>query len=140
MGFENLSRAPDVRQSSDRSFGIVFGGFFLIVALLPLLRTGGLPRVWALLVSAVFFLVAVVAPRLLSPLNDLWLRLGSLLHRVVSPIVLGMLFFLVVTPTGLVMRLLGRDLLTLRRDPREKSYWIARRPPGPPPDSFQNQF
>lgn len=128
-----------VTSASDRSFGIVFTIFFAIVGLLPLLGSHPV-RIWALVVSSVFLLLALLAPKSLAPLNKLWTKLGALLHRVVSPIALGVLFFLVVTPTGLFMRLFGKDPLRLRLDPSAKSYWIERAPPGPDAESLKNQF
>jgi len=98
------------------------------------------PRSWASAVAAGFALVALLAPRLLRPLNQAWFRFGMLLHRVVSPLVMGLLFFVTVTPIGLLMRLTGKDPLRLRFDPAADSYWIDREPPGPPPDSMRNQF
>jgi len=125
--------------SSDRAFGIVFTIFFAIVGLLPLLGSHPV-RIWALVVSSIFLLLALLAPNSLAPLNKLWTKLGALLHRVVSPIALGVLFFLVVTPTGLLMRLFGKDPLRLRLDRSAKSYWIERAPPGPDAESLKNQF
>jgi hypothetical protein len=124
---------------SDRSFGLVIGGALGIVGLLPL-RDGGELRVWALIAAAPFVLLALVHPRWLHPLNVGWMRFGAVLNTVVSPIVMGVVFFLIVTPMGLVMRALGKDLLRLRRDPAARSYWIDRTPPGPAPESMRNQF
>lgn len=128
-----------VQSSSDRSFGIVFTVFFAIIGLLPLLHGHGL-RLWALAVSAVFLLLALLFPACLAPLNRLWTKFGMLLHHIVSPLALGILFFLVVTPIGLVMRLFGKDPLRLRLDRSASSYWIERTPPGPTADSLKNQF
>lgn len=139
MSHENLVPKEFVRASSDRSFGIVFGVVFLIVAVLPLFLSGGI-RVWAAIASASFFLVAFVLPKLLAPLNRLWIRFGLLLHHIVSPVVLGILFYLFVTPMSLVMRVMGKDFLRLRFDSASRSYWIERNPPGPRPDSLNNQF
>ena len=125
--------------SSDRSFGFVFTVFFVIVGLLPLLN-GGSMRLWALGLSAVFLLLALVAPKTLAPANRAWTKFGLLLHRIVSPIALGILFYGVVTPTGVFMRLLGKDLLRQRFDRSAKTYWIARTPPGPDAESLKNQF
>lgn len=125
--------------SSNRSFGFVFTVFFVIVGLLPLLNGGGI-RLWALGVSAVFLLLALVAPKILAPANRAWTKFGLLLHKIVSPIALGILFFGVVTPTGFVMRLLGKDLLRQRFDRSATTYWIARTPPGPDAESLKNQF
>lgn len=128
-----------VEGSSDRSFGLVFAVFFLTIGLLPLLHDQG-PRLWAVCVSLIFGVVAFVAPTILAPLNRLWTRFGILLHRIVSPVALGILFFGVVAPTGLLMRLLGKDPLRLRMDKTATSYWIVRSPPGPTAESLKNQF
>jgi hypothetical protein len=139
VGHESYERSEDVRGSSDRSFGIVFAVVFGVIGLLPLAFGGG-ARLWSLGVGAAFLLVALAMPSILAPLNRLWLRFGLLLHRIVSPLVLGIMFFLVITPMGLVMRAFGKDLLRLRFDKAAPSYWIARTPPGPPPDSLTEQF
>jgi hypothetical protein len=111
----------------------------MILALLPLLGAHGV-RVWALGPAGVFALLALAVPRVLAPANRAWMKFGLLLHAVVSPIALSILFFGVVTPTGLLLRLMGKDLLRLRTDTSAKSYWIERIPPGPDADSLKNQF
>jgi hypothetical protein len=136
---EDLKREHGVKAGSERSFGFVFAGFFLIVALAPLFAGAAL-RVWPLAAAAAFLGIALLRPALLAPLNRVWLKFGSYLHKVVSPIVLGVLFFLVVAPTGLLMRVLGKDPLRLRLDRASRSYWIERSPPGPAPDTMRNQF
>ena len=127
------------RTASDRSFGVVFTIVFLIVALWPL-PGGGPARLWALAIAAAFALISLLRPRLLAPLNRAWTRLGLTLHKVVNPIVLGLIFAITIVPTGLVFRLLRKDPLRLRRDPALDSYWIRRDPPGPEPKSMQRQF
>jgi hypothetical protein len=139
MGHESFDRVETVRGSSDRAFGIVFAVVFLAIAIVPWLF-GGSFRLWSLGVAAVFGVIAFAAPGVLAPLNRVWLKFGLLLHRIVSPVVLGIMFFLVVTPIGLLMRMLGKDPLRLRFDRGASTYWIPREPPGPPPDSFTNQF
>jgi hypothetical protein len=136
---ENFDRKDAAEVHSERSFGTVFAAVFLIVALWPLIRWQE-PRYWALAVAALFGGVAWTVPSLLGPLNRLWFRFGLLLHRIVSPVVLSALFFLTVVPIGLIYRLLGKDPLRLRIERDQTSYWIAREPPGPPPDSMANQF
>ncbi len=136
---ETFDRAPPVKTSSDRSFGLVFAAVFAIVGLIPLVRAQPV-RAWALGIAAAFVVVALVRPALLAPANRLWTRLGALLHRIVNPVVTGLLFYLAVTPTGLIIRAMGRDPLRLRRDPAAESYWIRRDPPGPPPESMPQQF
>ena len=125
--------------SSDRAFGLVFAAFFAIVGFLPLWGRGEV-RGWALLFSTAFALFAITVPHVLAPLNRVWMAFGDLLHRLVSPIALGILYYGVVTPTGLAMRLAGKDPLRLRFEPAARSYWIERQPPGPPADSLKDQF
>ncbi|HEY7364284.1 MAG TPA: SxtJ family membrane protein [Methylomirabilota bacterium] len=136
---EYLGHGEEVKAGSDRSFGLVFAGVFVIIALFPLL--GGRPvRLWSLIVAGVLVGVAMLRPGLLAPANRLWLAFGLLLHRVTSPLVLGLLFFLVFTPMGFVMRVLRKDPLRVQWDGSAPSYWIPRRPPGPEPDTMRNQF
>jgi hypothetical protein len=139
MAHEDLTREQYVEGSSDRSFGLVIAAVLLLVALGPL-RHGHTPRWWALAVAVVFALVALAKPALLARLNRLWMKLGILLGKVVSPIALGILFYGVLTPLAVVVRLTGKDPLRLKLDPAADSYWILRKPPGPPPDSMTNQF
>jgi Saxitoxin biosynthesis operon protein SxtJ len=139
MSHEDLSREDEVEGSSDRSFGFVFAVVFLIIAAWPLLYSAG-PRWWSVGVAAAFALVAIVKPVLLAGANKLWMKFGLLLAKVVSPIALGILFYLVFMPIGLLMRVTGKDPLRLKFDPAAQSYWIPREPPGPPPTSMTNQF
>ena len=139
MAHEALTREETVQGSSNRSFGVVFAVVFAIIALLPLFH-GGSVRLWSLGVAVVFAVLAFFAPQVLAPLNRLWLKLGLFLHKIVNPIVLGIMFYGVVTPTGLLMRLLGKDPLRLKRDAGARSYWIKRTPPGPKPESLGEQF
>lgn len=139
MAHEDLTREQQIEGSSDRVFGLVFAGVFLVIAGWPLF-SGEMPRWWASGVAAVFALVALVKPALLGGLNRLWIKLGILFGKVVSPVALGILFYGVLVPIGAVMRLTGKDPLRLKLDPSAASYWIPREPPGPPPDSMTNQF
>ena len=136
---EDLKRESEVKESSDRSFGVVFAAVFALIGLWPLLGGGG-ARWWALATAVAFAVVALAAPRLLRLPNALWQKLGRALNRVVSPLVIGLVFFTAVVPTGLMMRLFGKDPLRLRFDREATSYWIERRPPGPPGDTMPNQF
>lgn len=136
---EDFHRKNRVSAGSERGFGIVFFFVFAIIGLWPLIA-GGTPRLWSLGIAMAFLLVSLVRPGLLSPLNRAWFLFGLLLHRIVTPVVMGMVFFLTVTPTGLVMRLVGKDPLHRRLDPTAKTYWIERSPPGPDPQSMRNQF
>jgi hypothetical protein len=137
---ERLERRDHFAGSSDRSFGLVFAAAFAVIALLPAIFGDGALRWWALVVAALFLAAALVRPSLLAPLNRLWFKLGLLLHRIVNPIVMGLMFFVVITPVAIGMRLAGRDPLRLRPRPDESSYWIDRDPPGPEPDSMSRQF
>jgi hypothetical protein len=136
---EDFSREEHVKGSSDRGFGQVFAGFFVLMSGLSWWR-GHTAWHWALPVAAAFLILAYTYPKALSPLNKLWLKLGLLLYKVVNPIVLGLLFFLTITPIGFVMRLAGKDFLRLKLDANANSYWIDRTPPGPPPQTMRNQF
>jgi len=139
MAHEDLTREQHLEGSSDRVFGLVFAAVFLVIAIWPLFH-GDTLRWWASGVAAVFALVALAKPALLARLNRLWIKLGVLISKIVSPIALGILFYAVLTPIGAVMRLTGKDPLRLKFDPGADSYWIPRKPPGPPPDSMTNQF
>jgi len=115
-------------QSSEKSFGIVFSIVFLIVALYPLINSESL-RIWALVVSIIFFLLAFLAPKILVFPNKLWFKFGLLLGSIVAPIVMAFVYFVTVLPTGLIMRILGKDLLKQKLDKNTKSYWIERKQP-----------
>lgn len=136
---EDLSRKHSVRGPSDRNFGVVFTIFFLLVGIAPL-RKHHPVRLWALVLAAVFLAVVALSPALLRPLNKAWMQLGHLLGKVMTPIVTGLLFFLIFAPAGFLMRRLGKDPLRLSFDKGAKSYWIERLPPGPPPEEMANQF
>jgi hypothetical protein len=139
MAHEDLAREQLVEGSSDRAFGLVIAGVLLLVGAGPL-RHGHAPRWWAWAAAGVLALIALLKPVLLARANRLWTKFGVLLGKVVSPIALGILFFGVLTPVALVMRLAGKDPLRLKLDRSANSYWIVRTPPGPPPDSMSNQF
>lgn len=136
---ESFARETDVKGSSNRAFGVVFTVVFAIIGLLPLFG-GGPVRWWSLMVAGVFLLAALVRPRVLAPLNRLWTRFGLLLHNITNPIIMGLVFFLAVTPTALIMRALGKDPLRRRFDKSAKTYWIDRQPPGPEPETMKQQF
>jgi len=133
---ENASHA-EVKIGSERGFGIVFAIVFAIIGLFPL-WSGGSIRIWALVIAAIFVALAFIVPQVLKPLNKAWFKFGLFLGGIIAPIVMGLLYFLVVTPTGFVMQtLLGKDLLRTKLDPEAKSYWIKRESPMAP---FKNQF
>lgn len=136
---EDLTREEEVEGSSNRSFGLVFTGFFAIVAAISAWRHGWMwPYAGGL--AAAFLIASFVAADLLAPLNRAWMKFGLLLGKIVVPVVLGLLFFLSVVPIGLIMRARGKDLLRLKRDPQARSYWIERTPPGPQPETMRKQF
>ena len=124
------------KQPSEKSFGIVFSIVFLIVALYPLINSEGL-RIWALVASIIFFFLAFIAPKVLVFPNKLWFKFGLLLGSIVAPIVMAIVYFVTVLPTGLIMRILGKDLLKQKPDKNAKSYWIER---SEPMGSMKNQF
>jgi hypothetical protein len=137
---ERIAGTEEVEGSSDRSFGLVFAGFFALVAVLPLL-SGKPPRWWAVGVALAFLAVTLTRPTLLHPLNRLWTRLGLLLGKMMTPIVVGIIFYAVITPIGWLRRMTGGEsALKLRFEPDKTSYWIERTPPGPAPDSIKHQF
>ena len=120
---------------SDRSFGLVFAAVFAVIALFPLIH-GVPPRWWSLGIAAAFAAVALIVPRILHPLNRAWFALGLLLHHVVNPVIMALMFYGAILPMALLLRALGKDLLRLKREPEGKSYWIMREPPGPMDKQF----
>ncbi len=136
---ESYSRDEAVIGSSDRSFGIVMTAAFGLVSLLNWWH-GGRSWPWTSGIAALCLAVALFYPAILRPFNRLWLKFGLLLHKVVNPIVMALVFFGTVLPTGLIMRALGKDPLRLKGRPNANSYWIERRPPGPSPESMKDQF
>jgi hypothetical protein len=136
---EDFSRPDEVKVGSDRGFGVVFAAFCALVAGIQLWH--GSPRFWAWEGAAIAFAAAAfLFPRVLHPFNVLWFKFGLLLHHIVTPIVLGLMFYTVFTPIGLWMRMIGKRPLHLRFDRNAKTYWVPRQPPGPTPGSFHNQF
>ena len=125
----------DVKIGSNRSFGIVFFVVFLIIAIYPLINSGEL-RLWSLIISIVFLVLGLVNSKNLNPLNKLWFKFGIFLGKIISPIIMGIIFFLVVTPIGLLMRLLNKDLLNLKFN-NSHSYWIEKTEPK---SKMKNQF
>jgi hypothetical protein len=125
-----------IEQSSEKSFGIVFGIVFLLVATYPLINSEDL-HIWALIISIVFLLLAFLATSVLIIPNKLWFKFGLLIGSVVAPIVLTLIYFITVMPTGIIMRFLGKDLLKQKLDKNAKSYWIERKEPV---GSMKNQF
>ena len=114
-----------IKISSNRNFGLVFFVVFLIVALWPLQYEENI-RLWSLALSIIFFILGILNSKLLAPLNKLWFKFGIFLGVIVSPIIMGVVYFLVVTPTGVLMRFLGKDLLNTRKANNTTTYWIKR--------------
>ena len=112
----------DIKIGSNRSFGIVFFTVFLIIGLYPLLNSNEI-RIWSILIAFLFLALGIKNSRSLTPFNLLWFKFGMLLGMIVSPIIMSLVFFLVVTPTGIIMKLLNKDLLKLKKN-NSKSYWI----------------
>jgi len=125
----------EIKISSNRSFGIVFFIVFLLIALYPLLKANDL-RIWSLFISFVFLVLGLINSKILTPLNRLWFKFGLLLGRFISPLIMGIIFFVVVTPIGIIMRLLKKDLLNLKYNKKE-TYWIDK---SGPKSKMKNQF
>jgi hypothetical protein len=136
---EDFSRGASVEGSSNRSFGLVFTVFFAVVSFYPL-RFKHPVKWWAFGLSLGLLAVSLTKPDLLAPANRIWMRFGLLLHSVVSPVIMSVVFFLVITPMAVLFRLLGKDPMRLRFDRGASTYWIRREPPGPAPESMINQF
>jgi hypothetical protein len=132
-------RDEPVKTSSNRGFGLVFAAFFGLLSALGIWHGTARWPIWLALACAALAL-ALAAPRLLAPFNWAWTKLGLVLHRIISPIFLTILFYGCVMPIGYMMRLSGKNPLRLKYEPMAESYWITRSPPGPTPESFKNQF
>ena len=125
----------DVKIGSNRSFGIVFFIVFLLISIYPLINNESI-RIWSLIASLIFLFLGIINSNILSPLNKLWFKFGIFLGKIISPIIMGIIFFLVVTPIGLIMRLIGKDVLNLKNN-SYKSYWIEKTGPK---SKMKNQF
>ena len=125
----------EIKIGSNRSFGIVFFVVFLLIALYPLLKESDL-RIWSLIISFIFLALGLSNSNLLTPLNKLWFKFGLFLGKIISPLIMGFIFFVVVTPIGIIMRLLRKDLLNLKYN-KKKSYWIEKTGPK---SKMKNQF
>ena len=125
----------EIKLGSNRSFGIVFFIVFVLIAIYPLINHEEI-RIWSLIISFLFLFLGLLNSNILTPLNKLWFKFGILLGKIISPIIMGVIFFLVVTPIGILMRLLGKDLLNLKYN-KNKSYWIEK---DGPKSKMKNQF
>ena len=121
---------------SERNFGLVFSAFFTIIGFYPLLKSEDI-RLWALLIALVFLLLCLIVPRVLIIPNKLWFKLGIILGAIVAPVVMGIIFFLTITPIGITMRLFGKDIINKKINKASKSYWIKRKKFI---ESMENQF
>ena len=126
----------EINKSSNRSFGIVFFIVFLLIGFYPLFNQEDL-RIWSLIISAVFLILGILDSKILTPLNKIWFKFGILLGKIISPIIMGVIFFLIVTPIGIFMRILGKDLINLKFKKNTKSYWIEKIGPK---SKMKNQF
>ena len=117
----------DIKISSNRSFGIVFFIVFLLIAFYPLINQGDI-RIWSVLISLLFLILGIINSKILTPLNKVWFKFGIFLGKIISPIVMGIIFFLVVTPIAFFMRMLQKDLLNLKFN-KNSSYWIEKTDP-----------
>ena len=127
--------SKNIKISSNRSFGVVFFLFFLIVSIFPLLKNEDI-KIWAVIIAIIFLILGLLNSSILYPLNKIWFKFGILLGNVVSPIVMGIVFYAVVTPTSIIVRMFGKDLLNLKKN-NKKSYWIEKLPTK---SKMKNQF
>lgn len=126
----------EIKISSNKSFGLVFFVIFIIIALWPLLNDGNI-RIWSIIVSIIFLILGLLNSKILTPFNKLWMRLGALLGIIVSPIVMGVVYFGIITPIGLIMKLFGKDVLNLKLDKNKKTYWTLKKKI---PSKMKDQF
>ena len=120
-----MKRNSNIKISSNRNFGLVFFIVFLIVTIWPITYDEPV-RIWSAIISLVFLILGLMNSILLTPLNKLWFKFGIILGAIVSPVVMGVVFFLVVTPIGLIMKIMGKDLLNKKYDKKKRTYWIKR--------------
>ena len=118
-----MQKYTKIKISSNRSFGIVFFIVFLIISIWPLINDNAL-RIWSIYIAIIFLILGLINSKLLTPLNVLWFKFGKLLGLTISPIVMGIVFFIVVTPTGFIMKIFGKDILNKKYNNKTKSYWI----------------
>ena len=126
----------NIKISSNRSFGVVFFAVFLFIALYPITYSEDI-RIWSLIISFIFIILGLLNSKILTPLNKLWFKFGVILGKIISPIIMGIIFFLVVTPIGLIMKVLGKDLLRLKNNKKDNTYWIEK---NGPKSKMKNQF
>ncbi len=129
-------KQKEIKISSNKSFGLVFFVIFIIIALWPLINDGNI-RIWSIIVSIIFLILGLLNSKILTPFNKLWMRLGALLGIIVSPIVMGVVYFGIITPIGLIMKLFGKDVLNLKLDKNKKTYWTLKKKI---PSKMKDQF
>ncbi len=139
MIHDNPDENEGPNSSSDRSFGIVMSAACVVIALYPLV-SANTPYWWLLAIGAGFLLLAAAKPEALAPLNHVWTRFGLLLGKIGNPIVLGLMYFIIISPIAIGMKLAGRDPLRRKFDPGLETYWQDRDPAGPTPESMRNQY
>ena len=120
-----MSLKSKIKMGSNRNFGLVFFILFLILGFWPIINEGEI-RIWLVVISLIFLVLGMMKSKLLTPLNKLWFKFGMILGAIVAPIVMGVVFFLVVTPTSIVMSIMGKDLLNKKYDKKKETYWIKR--------------
>ena len=125
----------NIKTSSNRSFGIVFFIVFILIAFYPLINQGEI-RIWSVLISLLFLILGIINSKILTPLNKVWFKFGIFLGKIISPFIMGIIFFLVVTPIAFLMRMLKKDLLNLKFN-KNSSYWIEKTDPK---STMKNQF
>ena len=125
----------EIKIGSNKSFGIVFFVVFLLIAIYPLINNGEL-RIWSFVIAIIFLILGLINSKVLTPLNKLWFKFGLFLGKIVSPLIMGIIFFFVVTPTAFIMRIIGKDLLNLKFN-NKKTYWIEKTGPK---SKMNNQF
>ena len=136
---ESLSRNSEIKVGSNKAFGLLFSVVFTLIAAWPLFY-GEPPRFWASAFAITFFIVSIFFHTLLKPLNIIWFKFGLFLHKIINPLVMGMLFLTTIIPIGLIMRIVGYDPLKKDFDKKSITYWIPREPAAPKPDTMINQF
>ena len=129
-------KQKEIKISSNKRFCLVFFVIFIIIALWPLLNDGNI-RIWSIIVSIIFLILGLLNSKILTPFNKLWMRLGALLGIIVSPIVMGVVYFGIITPIGLIMKLFGKDVLNLKLDKNKKTYWTLKKKI---PSKMKDQF
>ena len=126
-------KQKEIKTSSNKSFGLVFFVIFIIIALWPLLKDENI-RIWSIIVSIIFLILGLLNSKILTPFNKLWMRIGIFLGAIVSPIVMGIVYFGVITPIGIILKLFGKDVLNLKIDKNKNTYWTLKKK-----DSLKNE-